>query len=199
MKIVGVGAGPRMLTERAIEAVKTARRVYGSARALKLADVYIRGEQIILEKFDAQIEDDACILSTGDPMLSGLGNKAPPDAEIIPGISSLQLACARLKVDATDLIAITTHGREPSESKNKLREVLRLKRDLFILADPSLDVGDICSHLDDLGYDGEAIVLEDLGYEIEKVSYGRIASPPERQSSLFCMVIRNLAKKKKKS
>jgi cobalt-precorrin-7 (C5)-methyltransferase len=197
VKIVGVGAGPRMLTERAIEAVKTARRVYGSARALKLADEYIRGERIILEKYDVQIEDDACILSTGDPMLSGLGNKAPPDAEIIPGISSLQLACARLKVDATDLIAITIHGRAQRESKEKLHRILRFKEDLFILTDPSFDVSDICGYLDVLGYDGEVIVLEDLGYETETVSFGRVVSPPERQSDLFCMVIRNLAKKKK--
>jgi cobalt-precorrin-7 (C5)-methyltransferase len=196
MKIIGVGAGPQMLTERAIEAIKTATRVYGSARALQLADEYIRGERIILEDYDAQIPDDACILSTGDPMLSGLGNKAPHDAEIIPGISSLQLACARLKVDATELAVVTTHGRAVSESKKKLRAVLRLKRDFMILADPSLDVGDICSYVNGLGYDGDAVVLEDLGYETEKVSYGRIVSPPERQSRLFCVLIRNLTKKK---
>jgi cobalt-precorrin-7 (C5)-methyltransferase len=195
MKIVGVGAGPQMLTERAIEAIKNARCVYGSARALQLANAYITGERIVLENYDAQIEDDACILSTGDPMLSGLGNKAPLDAEIIPGISSLQLACARLKVDATAIAVVTIHGRAVTESKKKLREVLRFKKDLLILADPSLDVGDICSYVGSLGYDGEAIVLEDLGYETEKISRGRVASPPARQSRLFCVLIRNLAKK----
>lgn len=197
MKIVGVGAGPRMLTERAIEAIKTASCVYGSARALQLADAYIRGERIVLENYDAEMQDDACILSTGDPMLSGLGNKAPPDAEIIPGISSLQLACARLKMDATAIAVVTVHGRAVSESKKKLREVLRFKRDLLILADPSLGVSDICSYIAALGYDGEAIVLEDLGYETEQVSYGLIASPPAPQSRLFCVLVRNLAKKRK--
>jgi len=195
VKIVGVGAGPRMLTEGAIEAIKTARRVYGSARALKLADEYIQGERIILERYDVQIEDDACILSTGDPMLSGLGKKAPSEAEIIPGISSLQLACARLKVDVTDLMVITIHGRAQSESKERLHGILRFKRDLFILTDPSFDVRDICTYIDGLGYDGEVIVFEDLGYETEKVSFGRVVSPPERQSNLFCLIIRNLAKK----
>lgn len=195
MKVVGVGAGPGMLTEKAIETIKTARRVYGSARALKLADHYIRGERITLEKYETLFDDDACILSTGDPMLSGLGKKAPSDAEIIPGISSLQLACARLKVDATDLTVITIHGRALGESKEKLHRILRFKQDLFILTDPSFDVSDICGYLDVLGYDGEVILLEDLGYETEKVSFGRVVSPPERQSSLFCLIIRNLAKK----
>jgi len=195
MKVVGVGAGPRMLTERAIEAIKTAHHVYGSARALKLADQYIRGERITLENYETHFDDDACILSTGDPMLSGLGKKAPSDAEIIPGISSLQLACARLKVDATDLMVITIHGRAQRESKEKLHRILRFKQDLFVLTDPSFDVSDICGYLDVLGYDGEVIVLEDLGYETEKVSFGRVVSPPERQSSLFCLIIRNLLKK----
>jgi cobalt-precorrin-7 (C5)-methyltransferase len=196
VKIIGVGAGPQMLTERAIEAIKAATRVYGSARALQLADKYINGERIILTDYEAQIPDDACVLSTGDPMLSGLGNKAPADAEIIPGISSLQLACARLRVDATELAVLTLHGRAASESKKKLRAVLRLKKDLLILSDPSLDVDGICSLVGNLGYDGEAIALEDLGYETEKVSYGRIASPPKQQSGLFCVLLRDLAKKK---
>jgi cobalt-precorrin-7 (C5)-methyltransferase len=184
-----------MLTEKAIEAIRTAKCVYGSARALQLAEQYIKGKRILLEGFDAPIHDDACVLSTGDPMLSGLGNKAPPDAEVIPGVSSLQLACARLKVDATAIVAVTVHGRAIDESKKKLREALGLKRDLFILADPSFDVVDICEHVDRLGYDGEVIVLEDLGYETEKVSYGRVDNPPARQSSLFCIFIRHLAKK----
>jgi cobalt-precorrin-7 (C5)-methyltransferase len=195
MKIIGVGAAPQMLTERAIEAIRTAKCVYGSARALQLADQYINGKRILMESFDTPIQDDACVLSTGDPMLSGLGNKAPPDAEIVPGISSLQLACARLKVDATAVAAVTIHGREVRESKKKLRKVLGFKRDLFILADPSFDVIDICGYVDRLGYDGEVIVLEDLGYETERVSYGQVASPPARQSRLFCVFIRDLAKK----
>lgn len=196
VKIVGVGAGPGMLTQKAIDAIKNARHVYGSARALALAKEHIRGDSTVLESYDLRVEDDACILSTGDPMLSGLGVKAPHDAEIIPGISSAQLACARLKVDATDIVAVTTHGKEPSQSKKMLQEVALLNRDLFVLADPNFDLVDICAYWDSLGYDGEVVVLEDLGYETEKVSHGRITSPPKRESPLFCAIVQNLAQKK---
>ena len=196
VKIVGVGAGPGMLTQKAIEAIKNAKHVYGSARALALAEEHIRGDAIVLQSYNLRVEEDACILSTGDPMLSGLGRKAPQDAEIIPGISSSQLACARLKIDATGIVAVATHGKEPTQSKKMLEEAALLNRDLFVLADPNFDLADICAYWDGLGYDGEIVVLEDLGYETEKVSRGRITSPPKRESPLFCAVVRNLAQRK---
>jgi cobalt-precorrin-7 (C5)-methyltransferase len=185
-----------MLTQKAIEAIQNAKHVYGSTRALALAKEHIRGESTVLESYDLRVEHDACILSTGDPMFSGLGGKAPQDAEIIPGISSWQLACARLKVDATNIVAVSTHGKEPTQSKKILEEVALLHKDLFVLADPNFDLVDICAYWANLGYDGEVVVLEDLGYETEKVSYGRIASPPKLESPLFCAVVRNLARKK---
>jgi len=196
VKIVGVGAGPGMLTQKAIEAIESAKHVYGSARALALAREHIRGDSIVLESYDLRVEDDACILSTGDPMLSGLGKKAPSGAEVIPGISSSQLACARLRIDATDIVVVTTHGREPAQAKQVLKEATHLNRDLFVLADSNFDLVDICAYWDRLGCDGEVILLEDLGYETEKVSCGRIANPPKPESPLFCAVIRDLARKK---
>jgi len=44
MIVVGVGVGPGMLTEQAIEKIETAAEVYGSPRSLELAGPYIRGE-----------------------------------------------------------------------------------------------------------------------------------------------------------
>jgi precorrin-6B methylase 1 len=101
-----------------------------------------------------------------------------------------------LKVDTIELTLLTTHGRAVTESKKKLRAALRFKRDLLILADPSFDVTDICSFVNAQGFDGDVIVLEDLGYETEKVSYGRVVSPPKRQSRLFCILLRNLVKRR---
>lgn len=190
MKIVGVGAGPDMLTEEAIKAIQGANVVYGSARALDLAKSHIRGEMRVLKNFD-EFEDteDVCILSTGDPMLSGLGKKAPNSAEIISGISSLQLACARQKVDIADTLVVTTHGRDPTESQNELKSVFTLGRMLFVLADPSFDLGKICTFLDACGYEGDVVLFEDLGYERERITVGSIQTPPERMSDLFCVFI----------
>lgn len=190
MKIVGVGAGPKMITEEAIESIKAAHVVYGSARAIELAKAYIRGDAKILTHFDTLQDDEhVCVLSTGDPMLSGLGKKAPDNAQIISGISSLQLACARQKVDIADIIVITTHGRNLSESKRKLKRAFAFGRKLFILPDPDFDLTEICAFLDASGYKGDVVLFEDLGYEKERITFGNIQLPPRRASNLFCALI----------
>ena len=190
MKIVGVGAGPKMITEEAIEVIKTADVVYGSARAIELAKAYIRGEARVLTHFDIfENNERVCVLSTGDPMLSGLGKKAPDNAEIISGISSLQLACARQKVDIADVLVVTTHGRNLSESKDKLKCTFTFGRKLFILPDPDFGLDEICAFLDACGYKGDVVLFEDLGYKSERITYGSIQSPPNRVSDLFCILI----------
>jgi cobalt-precorrin-7 (C5)-methyltransferase len=190
MKIVGVGAGPKMLTEEAIKAIECANVVCGSARAIELAKAHIRGEVRVLTNFDAFAgTEDVCVLSTGDPMLSGLGKKAPNNAEIISGISSLQLACARQKIDIADTLVISTHGRNPTESQNELKRVFTLGRMLFVLPDPGFDLGKICGFLDACGYKGDVVLFEDLGYERERITVGSIQRPPERTSNLFCALI----------
>ena len=190
MKIVGVGAGPKMITEEAIEVIKAADVVYGSTRAIELAKVHIRGEARVLTNFDTfEDNENVCILSTGDPMLSGLGKKAPNNAEIISGISSLQLACARQKVDIADVLVVTTHGRNLSESKDKLKSIFAFGRKLFVLPDPGFDLSEICTFLDICGYKGDVVLFEDLGYENERITYGSLQSPPDRASDLFCVLI----------
>ena len=195
MKIVGVGAGPGMLTQEAIKAIEGARVVYGSPRALALASDYIKGEPIVLENYDLDVEEDACILSTGDPMLSGLGKKAARGAEVIPGISSLQLACVREMIGIADVIPVDTHGKDVDHAKRMLENALCFKRAIFVVADSRFDVGDICAHLTKKGYDGDVALLEDLGYKTERIAHGKISDPPVGRSPLFCALISNIREK----
>jgi len=84
VKIVGVGCGPGLLTEEAILVIRKARRVYGSSRALAIAQPYFRKDCTAVAITDyttlPSLPDNAVVLSTGDPMLAGLG--------YLPGISS---------------------------------------------------------------------------------------------------------------
>ena len=75
MIVVGVGVGPGMLTEEGIEAIKKASVVYGSKRALELARKYIQSDANPIKDYKALqlLPADAVVLSTGDPMFSGLG------------------------------------------------------------------------------------------------------------------------------
>ncbi|MGZ7113412.1 MAG: cobalt-precorrin-7 (C(5))-methyltransferase [Halobacteriota archaeon] len=198
MKIVGVGAGPGMLTQEAIEAIECAKVVYGSPRALAIASDYIKVEPIVLKNYDLDVEEEACILSTGDPMLSGLGKKAPPGCQVIPGISSLQLACARETIDIADVTIIQTHGKDTDHAKKMLETALRSKKVIFVVADSSFDVDDICAHLIGKGYDGDVTLLEDLGYKTERIARGTVSYPPVRRSLLFCILIRSIHERKQK-
>ncbi len=192
MKIVGVGAGPGMLTQEAIKAIEDARVVYGSPRALELARDYIKVQPVVLATYDLDVEDDACILSTGDPMLSGLGKKASRGSQVISGVSSLQLACAREMIDISDVVAINTHGKDADQAEKTLENALCFKRAIFVVADSRFDVGDICAHLTEKGCDGDVVLLEDLGYKTERIVHGKISCPPARRSPLFCALISNI-------
>jgi cobalt-precorrin-7 (C5)-methyltransferase len=92
MKIVGVGCGPGMLTADAIRVISGARLIYGSSRAIEIAREIIPDgcevHEITSYRRLRELPEEAVVLSTGDPMLAGLGYLP---GEVIPGISSLQV------------------------------------------------------------------------------------------------------------
>src|SRR5512137_538046 len=135
MIIVGVGAGPGLLTQEAIEAIRNAKLIYGSKRAIDLARLHIQlgcSVHVIADyKKLRDLPEDAIILSTGDPMLSGLGYLK---GRIIPGISSMQLACARLGISQLDLVPITLHGRAVDpDSPARIAFEIKSGRCVFLL------------------------------------------------------------------
>lgn len=191
MKIVGVGCGPGMLTESAIAEIKRARKCYGSERALRLAEPYLLLGCELHRITDYQTlqgmdEDDAVVLSTGDPMFGGLGNIT---GDVIPGISSLQLACARLKISWLRMVALTAHAKDPKDWMQTLREELSRGKIVFLLADPQFDIAACAAFLQQCGIFCDMAVCENLGYPEERIEVGSVASPPLVSSSLFSLVI----------
>ena len=164
--IVGVGVAEGYLTERAIKLIREAEVVYGSKRAIELAKRYIRGETRIMTNFGEEIyreiEDEAenrrvVVLSTGDPMVSGLGRFLK--GEIEPGISSVQLALAKLKLDLTDVVVVDSHAKESYE---EIKRALKLRGKVLVLADRNFDLKKINENV-------RVVVLEDLGLDGERV------------------------------
>ncbi len=192
MKIVGVGAAPNLLTQEAISAIKSAEIIFGSKRAIELAKEYIRCEAHELRDYTlSSLPENAVVLSTGDPMLSGLGKYARKGDEIIPGISSLQLACARLNLYVEQLSVITAHARDISDVKNRLAIELRNGRDVFLLPDSSFGIEEIAGLLKSLGMSRRIFVCEKLGYPDERIETGTTENPPDTSSEMYCMVIGN--------
>ncbi len=157
--VVGVGLKKEHLTDEAKKVISKAKKVYGSVKAIKIAEDWINGEKILMRKFNEETyreieregkEMDIAVLSTGDPMVAGLG-KFFKSAKVIPGISSVQVALGKIKVDLCDVTVFNAHSMEPDYSKEK---------NILILAKKGVK----------LDFNGKKMtVLENLEDEREKI------------------------------
>lgn len=189
MRIVGVGCGPGLLTERAAAIIRDALEVWGSPRALDLAAAAIRPgcPQHAIEDYRVlrKLGPGAVVLSTGDPMLSGLGYLP---GEVEPGISSLQLALARLRIPWTRVAVVTAHGRDHDEAIAASAGEVARDRVVFLIADPEFSVPALAARLASLGDAVRIAVCEDLGYPEERVAIGPVTAPPAPASPLFVVL-----------
>ncbi len=190
MKIVGVGAGPDLLTPEAVSAIESARIIFGSRRAIELAGDYIKCEVHEIEDYTLNsLPQDAVVLSTGDPMLSGLGKFAKTGDVVIPGISSLQLACSHLRLDVEGLAVITAHSRNVEAVKNRLIKELEEGKNVFLLPDAAFGVDEMAAIMKQRGISRRIWVFEKLAYPDERISEGTTERPPVAKSGLYCIMI----------
>ena len=186
MKIVGVGCGPGMLTAEAAGVIAGASLVYGSARAITLARDLIPPDSRVYEIADyrnlSSLPDHAVVLSTGDPMLAGLGYLP---GEVVPGISSLQVASARLKVPLARVVVVSAHGKDHARAIAGAREEVARGKVVFLIADPAFDVGELAAALPS---ETRLAVCEDLGYPDERIAVGTAARPPVPRGDLYVVV-----------
>jgi cobalt-precorrin-7 (C5)-methyltransferase len=193
MKVVGVGCGPGMITPEAIDAIRNARQIYGSARAIEIAREHIpEGCEVeVIRDYGniGALPGDAVLLSTGDPMLAGLGAHG---ARVIPGISSMQVAFARLGLPLDDAVVAVAHGKDHETAMRKAAEELARGRTVYLVADPKFDVGRLGSYLTGHGIGCDIAICEDLGYPGERIEIGTALSPPAAMSGLFSLVLGRL-------
>ncbi len=190
MKIVGVGCGPGMLTEMAIVVISGADLIYGSGRAIEMVRPHIREGCKVREIQDYRslgtLPDHAVILSTGDPMLAGLGYLP---GEVIPGVSSLQLAAARLHISLVKVSVVLAHGRDHSHATEKTLLELSRGKVVFLVPDPKFSVPDLAKALVPGYLAFTMVVLENLGYPDERILMGTPDNPPRPASDLFSLLI----------
>ena len=190
MMVIGVGCGPGMMTEEAIKELPKAHIVYGSKRSMELARAHIRkGAKVVQVEDYAALEDvpeKAVLLSTGDPMLAGLGHRAE---RVIPGISSMQAAYARLGAPLENTVIMSAQGKYKDIAlKNAVDEVLR-GRNAFLLADPTFSVIELANKLAASSPECRIAVCERLGYPDERVQVGSPLEPPVTKTNMFVVVV----------
>jgi cobalt-precorrin-7 (C5)-methyltransferase len=192
MKIVGVGCGPGMLTDQAAQAIRSARFIYGSGRAIEMVKKLIPKNCTVRSISDyrnlSQLPENAVVLSTGDPMLAGLGYLP---GEVVPGISSLQVAAARLHISLSRVAVVVAHGRGHEKAMQETIDELRREKIVFLIADPKFEVTELYRRL---GATGPLVpfriaVCENLGYPDERIITGDLLAPPLPDADLYSLVI----------
>lgn len=130
--VVGAGSGsPGLLTAQARQAIAGCRVFAGAARLLRLADDLAPGAEST-HAIGADFEEardfiaghleqaDVCVLTSGDPgcysILSYLMKHFKDRIRVLPGISSVQLMSARLRLPWQDWRLISLHGRAAEAS-----------------------------------------------------------------------------------
>lgn len=204
--IIGIGPGSsEYLTKKAVDTVKTSDYTVGSTRAIDLFDdvnnkIAFNVKDLLdkLEKgVDLAIEGNTVsILSTGDPGFSGVLNtvlrianeKNFPEEkiEVIPGISSLQLAAARNHIQWDNANVMTFHGRENIEDILKV-----INNGKTTIALPSKKVRDMARFLLDNGVDEhrEVVVCERLSYDDEKIVRSTLKDIANSEFTYMCIMI----------
>ena len=204
--IVGIGPGSyEYLTIKAVDIVKKADVTVGSTRAIDLfEDVQEKiafNVKDLIEKLELAVDlaidgKNVAILSTGDPGFSGVLNtvlriaseKGFPKGsiEVIPGISSLQLAAGKNHIQWDDANVMTFHGRENIEDILKV-----INNGKITIALPSRKVKDMAQFLLDNGLPGDrkVTVCERLSYDDENTVNSTLAEIASSEFTYMCIMI----------
>lgn len=179
--IVGIGPGnPDYVVPRGLQLIHDARVLVGSERSLE--DFQEPGQitypvtgklSLLTEQIAKELAShDVVVMVSGDTgyysLLPYLKKKFPHQPlEVVPGISSMVFAFARLGEVWHDADLMSFHGRQPAPEKLVYKE----GKKMGFLTDPEYNPARIASILIEAGWPKEtrAAALERLSYEDEKV------------------------------
>jgi cobalt-precorrin-7 (C5)-methyltransferase len=203
-KLYLVGTGPgssEYVTKAAIKAAESVDVLVGSQRALDLFPGFV-GDTLVLrarnmdemmKKSISLVDEgkDVAILSTGDPGFSGvlkpiLNLRDDLDIEVIPGISSLQLAAARLQLPWDQVNLLTLHGKGNSQV---ILDYLDNEKPTIVL--PDFRVDKLAQFLLENGIQPErkVAVCERLSYPDEKLFKGNLKEVADMEFSYLCVMV----------
>ena len=172
--VVGVGAdGWSGLGTQARDAIRTAEVLLGGPRQLGLVPdegaEKVPWPSPLLPNLETTLTAHAgrriCVLASGDPLLSGIGTTlvrrlGAERVRILPGVSSVTLARARLGWSAEDVEVVSAVGRDA----HRVLRALAPGRKLLVLSSGAGTPADVAALLTEHGYGAsELTVLGELG------------------------------------
>jgi len=173
--IVGIGPGnKKFITPYALEKIKKADMLVGGRRHLKEFEDVNCEKSVINASTDYQHilnkKGDIVILASGEPSLYGITEVIleyvdESQLEIVPGISSIQYMCAKLKMTMNDLTVVSLHGR----SEDLVKKVKENKK-VVIFTDKAHTPQFIAALLKKANLQDRKIhVGENLSYDNERI------------------------------
>ncbi len=197
--IVGVGPGNMdMITPEALKSIETAEIIVGSRRIL---EVFAKPEQVRYElsgdlnglhlNLTAWLGRKIVVLVSGDPgfysILDWLKREFPMiNLIVIPGISSIQLAFARLAQSWYDCKFISLHGREAVDLAREIQQ----NRKVCFLTDEKNTPAMILQKMKTAGIKDKWIFIgSSLGTPAEEIWQGRVSEYKQELNQPYSVVI----------
>jgi cobalt-precorrin-7 (C5)-methyltransferase len=196
--LVGVGPGaPELVTDAAKRAVMEADLVLGWDLDLRPVEDCLHGKKIFVQDVRNYVQATRqavreakrrravlAIPRVGDPCLSSglkglLRALVGFNVEILPGISSVQLAAALARINLDESVVVSFHDYgDPEEKKRFVRDCFVRGRHLVLLASPDLTPGAAAAWLIEQGVSPRISVLvgSNLSLPEERVWRGRLSS-----------------------
>ena len=125
LAVTVIGCDGRPHGPEATSALAAADRVAGAPRHLEAAELPAGAERIVIKRLDDAL-DAICgrpgrvaVLASGDPGFFGIVRALRARGvtpEVIPAVSSVALAFARLGLDWDDALVVSAHGRDPRQA-----------------------------------------------------------------------------------
>lgn len=158
VSIIGVGTGIKTITIKAFSRITEAEVIIGASRVIDThMEVYKLSDKTVYREYDAhKIKeiigkhkvDDIAILVSGDVGFYSLADalsKEIEEAEIIPGISSVNSFFAKLKMPWQDAAFVSIHGRH-----SNYVDAVRRNKKTFLLTGNNID--EISDKLTEAGF-----------------------------------------------
>lgn len=200
IRVIGVGPGnPEYTTPIAIGAIKSADVLVGGERVL--ANFKDLGKEMFVVRSNLRETVDfirarfqecvVAVLASGDPAFYGVleylkRNFAKEDLMVLPGLSSIQLACARLCISWHDASFFSVHGRE----FDGLADLVKARDKVIVLTDPVKTPAVIARALMDMGVNNRKLyVCENLSYEDEFIGGYFINEVPDDAGNAGCVLV----------
>ena len=202
-KIIVAGIGPgakEYVVPKALAAIEQAKVLVGGSRAL--ADFARAGQKTMAIKADigavmnfirAEVkQNDVVVMVSGDPgyysLLSSLRRNFPAEMiEVIPGLSSMQVAFAKIALPWQEASLLSFHGRVPRD------EDLVYHQGCIIgmLTDNKFNSGRIAQYLIERGWDkqAKAYICSRLSYPDEKIVCLSLQEAQTKEIASHCVMI----------